>query len=304
MGQRGCAGFERVALDRPTSVRGRQMAARRPWLIRAMPLLRMRAIPLLRMRAIRLLAVVGAGVLGLAFPAWASARLKIADPGRVTAGVVRCGSGFQTECGGSIEIEGEEYGFAGGALTGRVERSGAFVRGDASFGVAMTDPATQGPFQLSLKPVATGSARGVFVSSGSPLGVGGVSGLYFGVALSFYIQLSGAEPNALGGPGPGVGGGCTIGSVTQPIKAAFGPTLASLFSGGGVPYDQANGVADLTASRLAFPGAQDCAGQEAALDEQLGLPGQGSIQIFLRFTPAVVSTAYRAAHPLHRHHRR
>jgi hypothetical protein len=255
-------------------------------------------------RATLLSAAVCAGLFGIVSPAWARTKLRIADPGRASARVVRCSSSFDTDCGGSIEINGQEYGFAGGALAGRVDSSGRFGRGHASFGVASTDPATQGPFQLRFSLVTAGSASGRFVSSGSPLGVGAVSGLYFEFSVPFYIRVSGA--NDVEGPASGVGAGCTIGDSARPLKATFVSTLSSFFSGGGggVPYDQATGIADLSTKTLALPGIQDCAGQESSIDQQLGLPGPGLIQIFLRFSPAVVSTAYRAAHPRGRHHRR
>jgi hypothetical protein len=144
-------------------------------------------------RATLLSAAVCAGLFGIVSPAWARTKLRIADPGRASARVVRCSSSFDTDCGGSIEINGQEYGFAGGALAGRVDSSGRFGRGHASFGVASTDPATQGPFQLRFSLVTAGSASGRFVSSG---------------------HHSGSAPSA----------GCTSSSRFRSISASAEPT--------------------------------------------------------------------------------
>lgn len=184
--------------------------------------------------------------------------------------------------------------------------SGRLAHGRASFGSASTDPAVQGPFQLTFQPVASGGASGGFIGSGSPLGLAGANGLYSEFQVALYIQVSGGEPVAAAGPSPGagVGGGCVIGTAAAPLEADFLPTLTGFFGNrGAVAYDQARGTASLTATRLSFPGAQNCQGQESVVDQQLGIPGPGSISVNLKFGPVIVSSAYRAAHPP-RHRRR
>jgi len=237
-----------------------------------------------------------AGAVGFAYAAslaWAAPG-GLANPGRIAASVPACASASQARCGGSLEINGELYRFASGSLKGHVNVHGVLSATTVSFGAAHTDPETQGPYQLALQVVALGDLSGGWESSGAATGVSNRYGLYFGFGVPIYITLSGS----------GVPAGCSIGSASEPLTADFDPTLASLFSSAGVPYDQQTGIADLTAVIQSLPGAAGCGSASAGLDEQLGLPGGGSVAVVLKFKPPIVSAAYRALHHGQRHHRR
>lgn len=228
-----------------------------------------------------------AWLLAANFAATASAEPRgLANPGRVSASVPACASASQTKCGGSIEIDGEFYPFATGSLKGSVSVGGVLSRTTVRFGAARTNAETQGPFQLAMQVVPVGHARGGWESSGAATGISGRYGLYFGFGLPMYIKLSGS----------GVPTGCAIGSASQPITADFAPTLNGLFSGSGVAYDQQTGIADLTATLQSMPGVGDCGSAADGLDNQLGLPGAGSVAVIFRFKPPIVSAAYRALH--------
>jgi len=257
-----------------------------------------RPSPLGFRRGVCLLTLVLAALAGGA-PVAAGAKLTIANPGRFSAGVTRCTPVSYYHCGGALEINGQFYNFEGGRVTGAVGSSGAVANVHASFGTASTDPAVQGPLQLSFTPVALSPGGGAFYSARSPLGLAAPGGLNFYFRVALYIRVTGEEPPAAAGPSPGanLGGGCTIGSTSAPLEAEFLPTLAGFFgSGGGVAYDQTKGSAELTATRLKLPGAQDCQGLEGALDQQLGIPGPGSLSMSLTFSPPIVTSGYRAAH--------
>jgi hypothetical protein len=220
------------------------------------------------------LALLTVAVAPAAAPA---ATLRIANPGTLRA-----------HAGGKVEFNGQT--FSGGALRGRVSSAGRVSRGAASFGTATTDPAVDGPLQLTFHPVATGAVSGRFAVNNTPKRAADADGLVFGFRTRLYIAVG----------GPAVGPHCTIASAAAPLRASFGATLAGFFgtTDRGEAYNQSTGLTQQTAV-FKLPGAQNCNGQEQTIDRQLGLPGPGSVGFNLAFTPVLQSTRYRARHPHH-----
>jgi hypothetical protein len=232
---------------------------------------------------------VCAGALALlaaAAPAMAAPAARIADPGHFTARTTACPAASDA-CGGDFEFDGQIFGFAGGRLTGTVAANGDVSNARLTTGTAATDPAVDGPLQLTFTAVGAGAGRGAFAIGDAPGGAAAADGLVFGFEQPLYIRVG----------GPAVGSTCTIGSPAQPLEATFLATLAGFFgpSDAGAAYDQQDGTTSVTAVLHEIPGAEGCGGEEATIDQELGLPGPGQIALNLSFQPAPQTNLYRAA---------
>jgi hypothetical protein len=226
-------------------------------------------------------------------------RAKLVTTGPFTAAMTRCPAPDDA-CGGNIEFNGTNFGFDGGALKGTVSRAGIVSHGHLTFGAATTDPHVDGPLQLTFQPIAVGDVKGRFLVGGTPRGAQDANGLQFSMTTNVYFHITGSIPlqAASNYAGQSVGPDCTVASAAQPLAAEFKPTLAGFFGAGtaGAPYSQAHGTTSMAARWPSLPAAQNCQGLEDVVNEQLGLPGQGSLAVNLSFRPVLQTNLYRAHH--------
>jgi hypothetical protein len=238
---------------------------------------------------VRLLSFLLSVVAVVGICALAAAPTRAAETTFINAG------NFTAKLSGSLEFGGRPYAFSSGALRGRVSSDGVVKRMHATFGAARTDPAVDGPFQLKFQMLAAGNAFGHFFGNGAPDGAADPTGLSFLFQVPVYIKITGG-PVTNAGPTvyANVGADCSIGTAAAPLQAGFVPALAELLGSldDGHSYSQATGKTYLMATGSNVAGVQDCNGQEAALDQQLGLPGGGTLSLNLQFSPVLVTNTY------------
>ena len=116
---------------------------------------------------------------------------SIANPGHFTAKVRVCPKP-DAACGGSVEFNGTIFHFVGGSMSGRASSAGHVSDARMTFGTASTDPAVDGPLQLTFHPAQSGSLRGRFVTNRSPHGAADADGLDFAFSTRVYIKVGGA----------------------------------------------------------------------------------------------------------------
>jgi len=223
-----------------------------------------------------LLLAAATAALGAAPALAAAPRAKIANPGPFTAHLSACHV-QGAACGGDIELNGQMVELSSATVSGRVNAAG-LVRNARLTATGATDPEVQGPGQIAFRVQSTQAGSGRFVVGETPAGAEDASGLLLELQLPLDIELSGSSS-------------CTIG----PLAATFLPALSSFWGSAadGVPYDQANGTTQLMASFSNLSAGASC----AAAQEQLGLPGPGSISLALSFSPVLQTNLYRA-HPV------